>query len=221
MKILFVNTYYKDKVVLPEKLIKKLPKKIALFTTIQYYNSLEEIKKQLQQAEIEVELIESRHALLPGQILGCSIEKFNRDVEAFLYIGDGRFHPLALTYNNDKKIFTYNPMTKDFSELSEKDIERFKKRRNAAISSFLASKIIGVLITTKYGQNRIELALQLEKKYPEKEFFYLIADDIVPENLENFPFIECFVNTACPRIIDDYERFHKPVINIADLGFSW
>jgi len=32
--------------------------------------------------------------------------------------------------------------------------------------------------------------------------------------LENFNFVECFVNTACPRLIDDYDKFHKAILNI-------
>jgi diphthamide biosynthesis enzyme Dph1/Dph2-like protein len=38
------------------------------------------------------------------------------------------------------------------------------------------------------------------------------------QELENFPFIEVFVNTACPRIgLEDQKKFPRPVVNLADV----
>jgi diphthamide biosynthesis enzyme Dph1/Dph2-like protein len=36
-------------------------------------------------------------------------------------------------------------------------------------------------------------------------------------NYENYPFIECWVNTACPRIgTDDIININQPMINLRD-----
>jgi len=46
----------------------------------------------------------------------------------------------------------------------------------------------------------------------------LLYDDLDWGSLENFPFIECFVNTMCPRIAyDDYHKLPKPVVDYLDL----
>jgi len=82
----------------------------------------------------------------------------------------------------------------------------------------LNSKEVGVLVSTKPGQNQIKKAYELERKYPDKNFYFLLFDTIDFTELENFPFIECFVNTACPRIAyDEAEKIGKAVANVDDL----
>jgi diphthamide biosynthesis enzyme Dph1/Dph2-like protein len=45
-----------------------------------------------------------------------------------------------------------------------------------------------------------------------------VADTLDFAGLENFPFVECFVNTACPRIgYDEWENLRKPIINADDV----
>ncbi len=55
---------------------------------------------------------------------------------------------------------------------------------------------------------------QLEKKYKNKRFYKFVFDTLDYSQLENFPFIECWVNTACPRIFDDL----RSIINIQDIS---
>jgi diphthamide biosynthesis enzyme Dph1/Dph2-like protein len=58
-------------------------------------------------------------------------------------------------------------------------------------------------------------AHDLERKYPDKKFYLLLFDTLDFAQLENFNFIECFVNTACPRIsYDDSEKFAKKVVDV-------
>jgi 2-(3-amino-3-carboxypropyl)histidine synthase len=221
MKTLFIEARYKGKVELPEKIISILPKKIALFTTVQFLDSVAGIKKQLEKKGKKVLLLKTEHTKYPGQLLGCNIKKFPETFDAFLYIGDGMFHPKALVLKNPKPAFAYNPFSKKLSKLEQKDadIESMKKKNEGAKLKFLNSKEIGVLVSTKPGQNQIKKAYELEKKYAEKNFYFLLFDTIDFSELENFPFIECFVNTACPRIAyDEAEKIMKPVINIEDLS---
>lgn len=85
--------------------------------------------------------------------------------------------------------------------------------------SFMSSKEIGVLISTKPGQYKIKKAYELEDKFPEKKIYFLLFNTLNYSGLENFPFIECFVNTACPRIsYDEADKIRKPIINIDDLS---
>lgn len=219
MKTFFVEARFKDKVELPDELIKQLPAKVALFTTVQFLNSLDEAKKKLEAAGKKVLILKAEHAQYYGQLLGCNINKFSGDFDAFLYIGDGLFHPKALMLKNSKPVFVYDPFSKEFMKLSENSVAEMKKKNLGAINKFLHSKEIGVLISTKPGQLRMKEVYELEKKYPDKNFYSLLFDTIDFGELENFPFIQCFINTACPRIAyEEAEKIGKPVVNIADLS---
>jgi 2-(3-amino-3-carboxypropyl)histidine synthase len=74
--------------------------------------------------------------------------------------------------------------------------------------------VFGIIVSTKIGQNRIELANRLAgiaKKHG--KYAQLIMMDLVtPDQLLAFK-VDAYVNTACPRItIDDAERFHVPIL---------
>jgi 2-(3-amino-3-carboxypropyl)histidine synthase len=212
MKVIHIPVKADVKVKLPNSLVEKLPKKIMLFTTIQFIDQLNDIKKQLKS---EVIITKTKHTRFEGQLLGCNIEKFKGDYDAFLYIGDGEFHPKALVMNNNKEVYCYNPFSKKVSIITQKDVQQIIKKRELAKARFITAKEIGVLITTKPGQNQMKKALQLKKKYPKKNFYFLIDNTFNLQSLEDFNFIEMFINTACPRMIDDETR--KPIINIEEL----
>ncbi len=217
MRVGFIEARYKEKVILPINVIKKLPKEIALFTTVQFIDSLEDIKKQLENNNIKIKLYKVKHTQYPGQILGCSIEKF--DSQNFLYIGDGQFHPKALLLKNPKaNVYVYDPLNKKFFIISEKEVIPWLKRKKIALVKFLSSENVGILISTKPGQNKLEEALKLKNKFPEKNLYFFLFDTLDFNELENFPFIEVFINTACPRIAyDDSVRTKKAIINLEDI----
>jgi len=218
MKTVFLEARSKLKVKLPKALLDKLPKTIFLFTTTQYLDSLPTIKTQLEKTGKKILLKRLAKCKYDGQILGCNIQVFKEKFDAFLYIGDGLFHPKALLLKNNKSLFVYNPISKKHFELKEKEVEHMKKKVKGAKLKFLTSKNIGVLISIKPGQNQMKKALKLKQKYKNKEFYFLIADTISFTQLENFPFIDCFINTACPRIsFDDSQKIGKPIINIEDI----
>jgi 2-(3-amino-3-carboxypropyl)histidine synthase len=216
MKTIFIEAKHDEKISLPEDLIRKLPKEVALFTTVQFIGSIKNIKKKLETKGIKVKLLKTKHTKYAAQILGCNVEKFK--AESFLYIGDGMFHPKALLLKNNARVFVYNPFTKKHFELNKNDVQDMVKKQKAGLVKFLYSKEIGVLISTKPGQNKLKEAKALKKKYPEKNFYFLIFNTLDFTQLENFNFLECFINTACPRIsYDDSEKIRKPMINLDDL----
>ncbi len=69
----------------------------------------------------------------------------------------------------------------------------------------------------KSGQNHLKEAEKF-KQETDKEVFIFVFDTLDFGELENFPDVECWVNTACPRIgHDDGSRVSKPIINLDDL----
>jgi diphthamide biosynthesis enzyme Dph1/Dph2-like protein len=77
--------------------------------------------------------------------------------------------------NNELPVYLYDPKREEWNVMKDEDIELAKKKQKAAMSTFLMSKKIGVLITTKYGQQRIQMSMKLKEKYPDKEFFLLVV----------------------------------------------
>lgn len=219
MKTFFIEAKYKGKVEVPDKLVAMLPNKVVLFTTVQFLDSIENAKKKIEKKKKKVLLLKTEHTKHAGQLLGCNIKEFKENFDTFLYIGDGLFHPKALMLKNNKPVFVFNPFSKKYFKLEEKDVDDMKNKQKVAMLSFMSNKEIGVLISTKPGQYKIKKAYELEKKFPNKNFYFLLFNTLNYSELENFPFIECFVNTACPRIsYDEAEKIRKPIINIDDLS---
>ena len=220
MKTLFVEARSNIDIKIPKLVYKKLPKNIALLTTVQHIHKIEDVKKQLEKDGKKVFLLKGKHSKYQGQILGCDVLnlKPNKNIQAFLYIGTGVFHPKEILLTQEKPVFVFNPVSKKFYELDKKEIEKIKKRKKGAYLKFLSSKNIGVIVSIKPGQYNLKQALKLKQKYKKKKFYYLLFDTVDLNELENFPFIECFVNTACPRIAyDDAIKAKKSIINIEDV----
>ena len=218
MKTLFLEAKYTGKINLNKIKLDKLPDNLGLITTVQFVDHLDEIKQYLIEKG-KKPLVGKGKQIYPGQILGCdpsSSEKIKDDVDAFIYIGTGKFHPLIVAIHTDKPLFTLNPISGEFKKLDEKEINTYKKRKKGALLKFLSADTIGILISTKKGQYYNPKKLEsLEKKYPKKKFYKFIAETIDYNQLENFPFIQAWVNTACPRIEEDISIVNvKDIINI-------
>lgn len=224
MKMFFIETKAKVGIDFPAKLAGKLPRRICLAASVQFVDKLPQLQQQLGKNGKAVSLLKARHSKHVGQILGCGYSKMEFDAantDAFLYIGDGMFHPEALLLGSNKDVYCFDPFTKEFRKLGREWAERIRKKEKGALLAFLNSDRIGVVVTVKPGQLGVQVSLKnifsLQQKFPEKKFYYLVCDTIDFQQLRNFPFIQCFVNTACHRMMDDYDKFPKPVINIEEV----
>jgi 2-(3-amino-3-carboxypropyl)histidine synthase len=200
---MFIHAKSNLDVTLPDEVIKKLPAKVGLLTSIQLVHKLPEIQKQLP------------GSVICGQVLGCnSLNAENKadQVDAFLFIGSGIFHPIQIAWRAKKPVFVYNPATGEFEEFPQDEVEKYLKRRRGSILKFLDSKNIGVVVSTKIGQLNLKKALELEKR-TDKNYYVFVADTLEYNRLEDFNFIDCWVNTSCPRIADE----KAGVVNINDL----
>lgn len=193
-------------------------KKIGLCCSIQFADWLREIEKKLSKEGIRCFNKQGSKTIAEkGQVLGCNYSVMNnaKGINLVFYIGDGFFHPIGLALASKKKVFAINPFD---NALREIDSEKFVRKRFGQIALAKNAKSFGILIGTKKGQNRIELAIALKKKIEEKGFkaFFFAMDLVKPEQLLGIN-VDCFINTACPRIIDDSSSFPKPVVSAAEL----
>jgi 2-(3-amino-3-carboxypropyl)histidine synthase len=217
MEELFIEARYTGEIDFSGIDTKALPKKVALFTTVQYLDFLPKLVQHLKKCRKEVLLYKPLHARYAGQILGCSGAYF-KDAEAFLYMGDGNFHPTALAIKNNKPVFVFDPQSGSFHKLPKTEADRFEKQRKLGLLKFHSSDEIGLLVSTKPGQGNLHIAERIRKKYPQKSFYILLFDTLDFVQLSNFPFVQSFVNTACKRLsYDDSSSFPRPVVDAEEI----
>ena len=207
---------------LPRYVIQGLPSVVCLATTVQFVGFIDRIKEKIERSGRKVVLYKGKRSVHEGQILGCDAERLEgeeySDVGAFLYIGDGLFHPKILIIKNSIPVFAYDPFSEKFDKLERHDVEMMKKKVNGAYLKFLTSEKIGILVTVKTGQYYPDARKRLQVLYPDKKFYTFVNETIDFLQMENFKFIESWVNTACPRIgYDDSSSLGRPMINIWDI----
>ena len=200
MKTIFIPakskaTLNKSKI---KELSKKLPKNLVIAYSIQY-----------QELAFEIKYLLSNHNILKIiQVLGCSQPKFPQNTKAVLLIGSGRFHAVSLAY--ETKLPIYILEKNQLIKISEKDIELYEKKNKASYLKFLNADKVGILISTKPGQQNLQRALNLKKKLKKNSYLF-ISNAINIHEFENFG-LDCWVNTACPRLDMD-----SSIINISRL----
>lgn len=222
MKTIFIPAKYTGKVDLSKINADKLPKKIGIVATAQFLDNIKYLINYLKNNGKEI-FIGKNKQKFNGQILGCDVNaaaKIQDNVDAFLYIGSGEFHPMGVALKTNKDVFTFNPVTSVFSKLNNNEIEKYKKNRKVKYVKFLHADNIGILVSTKLGQNSRKKALEIKKKLENKgkKCFIFVFDILNGNEMENFPFIDFWVNTACPRIADDEDK--KNVIDMDKLYLS-
>jgi len=197
-------------------------KRIGLVTTAQHLHLLDEVAEFLEQNGKDV-LINEGAGTTRGQVLGCNFSSIkNLDVDAFLYVGSGNFHALGITLFTDKPVIVADPYLEE-SRLIDDFSDRILRIRFARIAKAMDAKKFGIIVSTKKGQNRLELAKNLKQILSEdgREGFILLLDDVSPEKLLPYMDLDAFVMTACPRIaIDDSKRYKKPLLTPPELEIA-
>ena len=208
-----------------EKALPMLEKwrRIGLTTTVQHVQTLDEVRENLIRNGKTVAIGDTGRLGYPGQVIGCDYSNaisITKDVDAFLFIGGGRFHAVGVAVSTRKPTIVADPYENTaFSVDSEAD--KTFKQRWASIEEAKKATTFAILIGLKPGQKRLEEALQTKKNLEEKNrTAYLFAvKDITPEALMEFPTIDAFVNTACPRLsLDDAVRYTKPVLTASEVS---
>ena len=208
-----------------EKAIASLEgKKIGVVTTAQHLHTLETIVTMLQKHGLEPQIADGDERITAkGQVLGCNFSAAVRvatEVDCFLFIGSGTFHPVGLLMSTKKPVIAADPYT---TTVKKQEIEDMKnnilRQRYGAILACRSARRFGILIGIKRGQQRITLAYELQKMLDSagKQSLVVTQDDFSPVSLQGFD-LDCYVSTACPRIaIDDYLQYKKPIITPVEL----
>jgi 2-(3-amino-3-carboxypropyl)histidine synthase len=195
--------------------------RIGLATTVQHVQTLDSVRELLVRAGKTVEVGDTRRLVYPGQVIGCdfsNVKSVAADVDAFLFVGGGKFHALGVALATGKPTVIADPYGGTAYSVTE-EVQKIIRQRYASIEEACRVKNFGVLVSLKPGQNRLEEALKIKETLEKlgKSAFMFAVHEILPEVLAEFPTVEAYVNTACPRIsLDDAAKFKKPVLTVQE-----
>ncbi len=197
-------------------------RKIGVVTTVQHVQTLDEVRETLVRSGKTVAIGDSGQLSYAGQVIGCNYsnaKSIAADVEAFLFVGGGRFHALGVALSTSKPTIAADPYACSVVSVNE-EANQILKQRWANIQTASKAKTFAILVSLKPGQQNLQEALEMKRKLEDngRTAFLFTTREITPEGLAEFPTIDAFVNTACPRLsLDDTLRFEKPMLTPNEL----
>ena len=193
--------------------------RVGLVTTTQHLHMLNEIKDFLEDKGKEV-ILGSSPSTRKGQVLGCNFSSIkNLEVDVFLFIGSGNFHPVGIKLFTNTPVLALDPYNSEIRNMDEY-ADRILRIRFARITKAKSAKKWGVLVSSKEGQYRMALAREIKKIIRDEgmEAYIILVDNVTPEVLLPYMELDAFVVSACPRIaIDDSQMYKKPLITPQEL----
>ena len=205
--------YGQDLVPAAEKALPLLGKRVGLFTTVQHLGKIGDARRFLEKHGKTVLTAKGR-TTGDYQLIGCDAsgaESIAKKVDSFLYIGGGRFHPIAIAYYTKKPVITIDPFSLEVQQL---DSSVWEKERALRQTKAMNADSFGIVVSAKPGQKHWALAETVAKKLEKagKTVLIIYLDSITPDLLLPYS-VDAFVITACPRIVvDDWKNYKKPVL---------
>jgi 2-(3-amino-3-carboxypropyl)histidine synthase len=194
-------------------------KSIGLVTTVQHVHRLDTARNVLLKEGKKVVIGDAGRLRYAGQVIGCdysNAKAVESQVDAFLFVGGGKFHAVGVSLATSKPTVVADPYEKRAYSV-ESEAWKVRKQRMTSISEAKQAETFGVLVGLKPGQNRLRDAIKIKDELESKgrKALLLAAREITPEVLMQFPTVEAFVNTACPRLVlDDSPGFSRPMLTI-------
>ena len=193
-----------------------VPRRLGLVASVQHLDLVPRLEEALRGEGYEVRIGRGdRRLAYPGQALGCNYtgaESVAREVDAFLFVGTGQFHPIGLALAVDRPVYALDPLQGTLD--APIDRGSIVRRRQLLVASVRDALRWGILTSSFAGQNRTAtaLALQARARAHGRQAEILTFARIDPRDLEGRD-LQAYVNTACPRIaIDDSPLYPRPVL---------
>ncbi|HTW77839.1 MAG TPA: diphthamide biosynthesis enzyme Dph2 [Thermoplasmata archaeon] len=193
-----------------------LPARLGLVASVQHLDLVPALADALRATGRSVRIGSGdRRLAYAAQALGCNYtgaEAVAPDVDAFVFLGTGRFHPLGLALAVDRPVWSLDPLQSTL----EPPLDRgaLIRRRQLTVATARDARRWGILVSTFAGQNRTPTALALQQRAIAhgREAEILVFDRLDPRDLEGRS-LDAYVNTACPRIaLDDGELYPRPML---------
>ncbi|KAF9818350.1 hypothetical protein IEO21_02865 [Rhodonia placenta] len=211
------------------------PTRLALVSTIQFVAALSRLKDDLTTEYVDAQSpklwtgkydanIPRSKPLSPGEILGCTAPTLS-DVDALIYLGDGRFHLESIMIANPTvPAFRYDPYSKKLTRERYNHTEMRTIRDEASgLQHSSPSKdkeppLWGVVLGTLGRQGSFKqlqaITHQLNSSRTPIPYMPILLSELSPAKLALFdPHISAFVQTSCPRLSIDWGyAFDRPLL---------
>jgi 2-(3-amino-3-carboxypropyl)histidine synthase len=193
-----------------------LPSRLGLVASIQHLDLVDPLVDSLARRGVTVRIGSGdRRLQYAAQALGCNYttaQSVEEDVEGFLFLGTGRFHPLGLAYAVTKPVWALDPL----QAILEPPLDRARMvaHRQMLVAQASSAQRWGILVSTFAGQSRRGMAESLVRRAEAhgRSASLVLGDRFDPRDLMGRGW-EAFVCTACPRIaLDDSEMYPAPVL---------
>jgi len=177
---------------------------VCVVTTVQHIHMLKDAISVISQHGKNVVTGKSPMLRYAGQVLGCDFSAAKVPCDEILFIGSGSFHPAGLALYTGMRVVAADPFT---NRLRIFYGEEERKKRYLAVARALDATTFGIIIGMKSGQCNLSEARRLKEGAIRRGLnAYLIAmDEITEERLLAYE-ADAFVNTACPRLAEDFIR---------------
>lgn len=185
-------------------------KTTGLVTTVQHVHLVPAMETFLRERGIDIRVAEGKgRTPCRGQVLGCCFTTAKESkADQILFVGTGLFHPIGIAISMKTRVIALDPLTGTAQLVSG---DALLRKRFAVMERARGVKSIGIIVSTKSGQQRMALARHLAGLSPRA--MIVTMHEVSPDELLNLGF-GCYVNTACPRLaFDDQVRFPVPVLS--------
>jgi 2-(3-amino-3-carboxypropyl)histidine synthase len=194
----------------------KLPRRLGLVASVQHLDLVPTLTAALERTGRSVRVGEGdRRLAYPAQALGCNYtgaEAIAGQVDAFVFLGTGRFHPVGLAFAVDRPVWSLDPLQATLEEPIDR--AALVRRRQLMVATARDARRWGILVSSFAGQDRTPTALALQERATSRgrEAEILLFDRLDPRDLEGRA-LDAYVNTACPRIaLDDAALYARPIL---------
>ena len=191
---------------------------IGLCTLSQHLHRLQETKKIFETSGFKVFIGRGRGRLIDGQVFGCEfypVHGLDGKVDAFALLGQSAFHAVGIALSTGKPTYMLDPFLNEVQDVQKLAEERFKR---AVLSLYRARDVerFGIIVGKKEGQRALAQAQELKRSLRAhgKNVKMIAMREITEDRLLQFPSVEAFIQTTCPRLSVDGYTFTKPVLSI-------
>ena len=202
---------------------------LALAGTIQFATGVERARAQLSEMDEDV-MVPQQLPLSAGEVLGCTSPRLPENIDALVFVADGRFHLESLMIRNPHvPAFRYDPYSKRLTRETYDTRQLHRLRRRAVAAASKATRV-GLVLGALGRQGSPAILKRVRTLLATKGIahFCLILTEVTPDTLKRFDqHVDAWVQVACPRLSVDWgHHFSKPTLSpyeafVAFGGEAW
>jgi 2-(3-amino-3-carboxypropyl)histidine synthase len=190
---------------------------LGLCTFAQHIPQIPRVKLYLEKKGFRVIVGRGKGQLHDGQVFGCEfypVFDTKEEVDAFVVLGQSRFHAIGVALSSQKPTFMVDPYEKQIVDILPIAQDRIKKSI-LSLYKALDAQSFGVIIGLKEGQLMVLRALKIKNEMEKRgrKAQLLAMREITSDRLNTLTGFDAFIQTGCPRISIDGYSFSKPVLS--------